>query len=168
MYDRSISHGAASYSQQQPYKHGAQAASGQSSVQRQSHNRFTPYDYNKSTTLKPTSTSVNASQSFTPYGTSDRRAGHQGHQIYNPSIGDSNNSRAGRNTLQNNASLIMNQNGTASSSNINMGSPNTTKSSHDPQNPQTDSFRQRHGNLYERGARGAGSNIVSGGGAATG
>ena len=45
-----------------------------------------------------------------------------------------------------------------------MASPNTTKSSNDMQQPLSDSFRQRHGNLYDRGSRA--TNIVSGSGAA--
>ena len=163
MYDRSNTGAAANY-----YKQGTQNANGSSTMQRRSQNMFAPYDYNKSLTTNPKTNptgSVNTSQSFTPYGQSDRRgAAHQSHQIYNPITGDGSNPRGGRNTLQNNASLIMNQNGTASSSNINMASPNTTKSSNEMQQPLSDSFRQRHGNLYDRGGRA--NNIVSGSGAA--
>lgn len=148
------------------YAQGASNGNASSTLQRKSHNMFAPYDYNKSLTTNnkpPGQGSVNTSQSFTPYGQSDRR-GAAGHQIYNPINGtDASNSRGGRNTLQNNASLIMNQNGTASQSNINMASPGTTKS-HSDQQHISDSFRQRHGNLYDRGSR-ATNNIVSGGGA---
>ena len=79
---------------------------------------YTPYGH--SSTMNPKrqpnmSIAQNVSSNYTPYGTTDRRYTHQA-----PSNGADANNRntGGRNTLQSNASLIMKQNGTSSSSNI--------------------------------------------------
>ena len=105
------------------------------------------------------SNALNVSSSYTPYGTTDRRYTHQA-----PSNGaDANNRNTGaRNTLQSNASLIMKQNGTSSSSNIGRtgasaahATPthNSNKAASINENGNNDAFWRRNNQVFDRGSR---------------
>ena len=119
-------------------------------------NIYTPYEYVNSATMNPKRTSelsssssvqYNNTQPYVPYQTSHERRGYS-----NGMPNDVNNLR-GRNTLQNNASLIMNQSGTASSTNINRASAAQAKSGNPGSEAENDSYWQRHNQLFERGSR---------------
>ena len=106
------------------------------------------------------SNALNVSSSYTPYGTTDRR---YTHQASSNGTDANNRNTGGRNTLQSNASLIMKQNGTSSSTNIGRAGVSaahatpthvSNKATSNNENAgNNDAFWRRNNQIFDRGSR---------------